>query len=107
SMLLLPPPRPPPPSPVPYTTLFRSPPSARRDRPRPPSQNGDTMSEKNVRLGIIGLGAQGGTYAGLVDKGRVPGMSLGAIADTDRSEEHTSELQSRFDLVCRLLLEKK
>src|SRR5699024_11446747 len=26
---------------------------------------------------------------------------------TDRSEEHTSELQSRFDLVCRLLLEKK
>src|SRR5699024_2925084 len=27
--------------------------------------------------------------------------------DVDRSEEHTSELQSRFDLVCRLLLEKK
>src|SRR5699024_12169181 len=27
--------------------------------------------------------------------------------DTYRSEEHTSELQSRFDLVCRLLLEKK
>src|SRR5438067_9178462 len=28
-------------------------------------------------------------------------------ADHPRSEEHTSELQSRFDLVCRLLLEKK
>src|SRR5699024_508931 len=27
--------------------------------------------------------------------------------DRERSEEHTSELQSRFDLVCRLLLEKK
>src|SRR5699024_11835584 len=27
--------------------------------------------------------------------------------DRKRSEEHTSELQSRFDLVCRLLLEKK
>src|SRR5437868_10612164 len=27
--------------------------------------------------------------------------------NADRSEEHTSELQSRFDLVCRLLLEKK
>src|SRR5699024_11408652 len=27
--------------------------------------------------------------------------------ETGRSEEHTSELQSRFDLVCRLLLEKK
>src|SRR5207249_12270265 len=30
-----------------------------------------------------------------------------ALGDGDRSEEHTSELQSRFDLVCRLLLEKK
>src|SRR5438874_6343330 len=29
------------------------------------------------------------------------------VADTLRSEEHTSELQSRRDLVCRLLLEKK
>src|SRR5207249_6106863 len=29
------------------------------------------------------------------------------ISTNDRSEEHTSELQSRFDLVCRLLLEKK
>src|SRR5699024_8560368 len=28
-------------------------------------------------------------------------------AEQTRSEEHTSELQSRFDLVCRLLLEKK
>src|SRR5207249_7370326 len=28
-------------------------------------------------------------------------------SDWRRSEEHTSELQSRFDLVCRLLLEKK
>src|SRR5699024_4040647 len=30
-----------------------------------------------------------------------------ALEQVDRSEEHTSELQSRFDLVCRLLLEKK
>src|SRR5437867_10042967 len=30
-----------------------------------------------------------------------------AVADTPRSEEHTSELQSPYDLVCRLLLEKK
>src|SRR5699024_11913776 len=29
------------------------------------------------------------------------------IFNVQRSEEHTSELQSRFDLVCRLLLEKK
>src|SRR5207249_10538730 len=31
----------------------------------------------------------------------------GAVLRLHRSEEHTSELQSRFDLVCRLLLEKK
>src|SRR5207249_8637918 len=30
-----------------------------------------------------------------------------SIRERKRSEEHTSELQSRFDLVCRLLLEKK
>src|SRR5207249_4258498 len=35
---------------------------------------------------------------------RVPAPIL---VDSTRSEEHTSELQSRFDLVCRLLLEKK
>src|SRR5207249_11816663 len=34
---------------------------------------------------------------------RVPPTAVGGT----RSEEHTSELQSRFDLVCRLLLEKK
>src|SRR5260370_18247677 len=32
---------------------------------------------------------------------------LGAFALEDRSEEHTSELQSHLNLVCRLLLEKK
>src|SRR5437868_10105718 len=32
---------------------------------------------------------------------------LDAKGESHRSEEHTSELQSRFDLVCRLLLEKK
>src|SRR5699024_12399262 len=31
----------------------------------------------------------------------------GSSSKSPRSEEHTSELQSRFDLVCRLLLEKK
>src|SRR5438067_8026388 len=42
-----------------------------------------------------------------------PGDGWGPTAGVDssgggnRSEEHTSELQSRFDLVCRLLLEKK
>src|SRR5438105_10418081 len=36
-----------------------------------------------------------------------PPISTGFPVTTARSEEHTSELQSRVDLVCRLLLEKK
>src|SRR2546422_8236476 len=65
----------------PYTTLFRS--QARHD---------------------LGVGAlevrQRGIEVG--DDGRPPGQVVEA-----RSEEHTSELQSRLHLVCRLLLEKK
>src|SRR5437868_11480562 len=53
------------------------------------------------------------------DSGKVPGcpptsavvrsgvIVVGKNTSALRSEEHTSELQSRFDLVCRLLLEKK
>src|SRR5699024_6238819 len=37
----------------------------------------------------------------------VAGGTIGVFNDQPRSEEHTSELQSRFDLVCRLLPEKK
>src|SRR5699024_11779017 len=40
--------------------------------------------------------------------GRAQGRLGGGLDGSGiRSEEHTSELQSRFDLVCRLLLEKK
>src|SRR5699024_12174882 len=38
---------------------------------------------------------------------RAPVGPRGREVAFDRSEEHTSELQSRFDIVCRLLLEKK
>src|SRR6266513_6465411 len=38
---------------------------------------------------------------------RLPRSSSRRTCHHARSEEHTSELQSRFDLVCRLLLEKK
>src|SRR5207249_10298081 len=48
--------------------------------------------------GPSGCGDSHGPVEGFVhDRGR----------SAERSEEHTSELQSRFDLVCRLLLEKK
>lgn len=45
------------------------------------------MSENPVRLGIIGLGAEGGLYATLLEQGRVPGMIIGAIADIDESKK--------------------
>src|SRR5699024_12043696 len=40
---------------------------------------------------------------GVIDRGAVEGLAA-ALGYSSRSEEHTSELQSRFDLVCRLLL---
>src|SRR5207247_11093043 len=40
-------------------------------------------------------------------KRTIPSSQLCVFPNSGRSEEHTSELQSRVDLVCRLLLEKK
>src|SRR5438874_4450306 len=69
----------------PYTTLFRSLLAPRRRGRRP-----------NLRLFVaLGLGGLGDLPIGVAQPSR------------QRSEEHTSELQSRRDLVCRLLLEKK
>src|SRR5436305_6128489 len=81
----------PPRSPLfPYTTLFRSPCATGRvrspTRPTPPPP---------VRLPRAAGSAACGSRTGGGGVGRV------------RSEEHTSELQSRPHLVCRLLLEKK
>jgi predicted dehydrogenase len=47
------------------------------------------MSEK-VRLGIVGLGTQGSTYAQFLVEGLVPNMVLGAIADTDPAKAATA-----------------
>src|SRR5699024_11768462 len=51
------------------------------------------------------------TTGQLIEEGATPLSSveedLGKPFKEERSEEHTSELQSRFELVCRLLLEKK
>src|SRR5699024_12198831 len=54
--------------------------------------------------GMISAGA-GLTIMAAAIKIMVP--PLKELGEMRRSEEHTSELQSRFDLVCRLLLEKK
>src|SRR5206468_6794915 len=60
---------------------------------------------------LAGVGEhRAGLASGLLNTSQQLGGALGiAIASSvaARSEEHTSELQSRSDLVCRLLLEKK
>src|SRR5690606_41426179 len=48
-----------------------------------------------------------GEIPGRLDSGVVGKKPLPSLPATVRSEEHTSELQSRENLVCRLLLEKK
>src|SRR2546422_3486403 len=83
----------------PYTTLFRS--SGRAAPPRlralpveeAPAALADLLPQPERRVRA---------HAVLeVELGRDPRVRVG------RSEEHTSELQSRLHLVCRLLLEKK
>src|SRR5699024_12732213 len=79
---------PPPSSPLlPYTTLFRSQFSAELGMLPP-----DDVTRIERHLAAVGLPTHLQDIAGFAQ---------------ERSEEHTSELQSRFDLVCRLLLEKK
>src|SRR3712207_7660357 len=83
----------------PYTTLFRS--------PTFPARKAVAVDHHHIDIG----GPLGHTFAkqqrGLVDDGQQsPALDL-LIVETARSEEHTSELQSRQYLVCRLLLEKK
>src|SRR5947207_12193955 len=75
----------------PYTTLFRS---AGHDR-RPSLRIADA---------VLPLGRD--RHVGNLRR-RAFGCTPPAIGTATRSEEHTSELQSHSDLVCRLLLEKK
>src|SRR5687768_17719820 len=90
--------RPPPGSTLfPYTTLFRSPAVARcRDLHGP----GDPRERH--RHGLPAAGEARGTAGA-----RARRAGAGSADTEPRSEEHTSELQSRLHLVCRLLLEKK
>ncbi|MDQ0256728.1 putative dehydrogenase [Evansella vedderi] len=45
---------------------------------------------KKVRLGIIGLGAQGSAYAGFISEGKVKNMEIGAICDIDPEKKATA-----------------
>src|SRR5699024_12202713 len=104
--LLLVMPRPPPSFTLfPYTTLFRSPRSLNTRSSVWPGWISTIrqLSSRTFRLesGDVGVLAAG--------KEVTVANAGGSFSDAGgrRSEEHTSELQSRFDLVCRLLLEKK
>src|SRR2546430_5041635 len=65
----------------PYTTLFRSP-----QFTRAPNRRADLLQNVCYQSGLFGIDFRNAAF---------------------RSEEHTSELQSQSNLVCRLLLEKK
>src|SRR5690349_22895027 len=80
----------------PYTTLFRS------VRRRPRSCSRHPCSTRLAARESRPSGIRAATRPG---RGSTPARSR--TRRRGRSEEHTSELQSRRDLVCRLLLEKK
>src|SRR5687768_17852205 len=85
----------------PYTTLFRS---ERAEHAPVDRQVRLAGASDQTRNGCHGLRGQ------CLSRGRGVGCGCGMRAGGSggrRSEEHTSELQSRLHLVCRLLLEKK
>src|SRR3712207_8839808 len=86
----------------PYTTLFRSPPPPARSAGRParssPERNSTHQTSTRSSLERPPVGNRGESTANGRKRTRM---------GRRRSEEHTSELQSRQYLVCRLLLEKK
>src|SRR5688572_31633401 len=73
----------------PYTTLFRS-----------------RIFEQTFFEALLGPAGRRAHYAGKQANASVENRQRGGLA-AGRSEEHTSELQSQSNLVCRLLLEKK
>src|SRR5256885_12429648 len=91
----------------PYTTLFRS---HRADERGEHERNGEAG---NYAAGGYRVLMQAGSGSGRADstarpeKNRLPAGCLHPAKGRPRSEEHTSELQSPCNLVCRLLLEKK
>src|SRR2546430_8299478 len=73
----------------PYTTLFRS--AGVRDLADPGRRQAPPLRDGQDEVDLLRRDDQHHPFLGLAD----------------RSEEHTSELQSQSNLVCRLLLEKK
>src|SRR3712207_7943603 len=90
---------------IPYTTLFRSKGLTEQNLKalvlRVDSPGGSALASERIRQALLNSKAKGLPVV----------VSMGSVAASGgywvaRSEEHTSELQSRQYLVCRLLLEK-
>src|SRR2546429_4382975 len=77
----------------PYTTLFRS--------------HTSIVQRTAARPGALGAGFPSKPPPWWEARSTPPRADICTSRRTARSEEHTSELQSRLHLVCRLLLEKK
>src|SRR5438067_10695119 len=72
-----------------------------------PAFGGETMSARwPFPSGFTRSMSRWERFALSVSRWNISSGKIG-VRSSKRSEEHTSELQSRFDLVCRLLLEKK
>src|SRR5687768_18190964 len=90
----------------PYTTLFRSPDMGLNFIHVEDAAAGIVAALDKGRIGeSYVIGGEMGTMRTLVES--VAEIEGRKAPKRDRSEEHTSELQSRLHLVCRLLLEKK
>src|SRR5688572_31723622 len=87
-------PRPPRSTLFPYTTLFRS------NNNHPNNNKPEKYSKLTSRSGVFFSKSAPSGLSPPLEESPHPNNSL-------RSEEHTSELQSQSNLVCRLLLEKK
>src|SRR5699024_11284671 len=96
-----------------FPPAFSPPPAA----PRPAVHPSPTRRSSDLRCAGFGVLQNEDDWAGRphdahhrpVHRRSTPNAPRGGrtAVSSRRSEEHTSELQSRFDLVCRLLLEKK
>src|SRR2546430_12766209 len=82
----------------PYTTLFRS---------RTPPTSSPAMASTAWRSKALARAATWSWATASAPTATAPPCSATASSAWSRSEEHTSELQSQSNLVCRLLLEKK
>src|SRR5437870_9783741 len=89
-----------------WTTKGQKHVAGRRTPGKKPSAREDSMSKRTLRLLLVDW-----LFRARCGRRMTPSSANGSStrpkASSARSEEHTSELQSRGHLVCRLLLEKK